>query len=371
MSSNYTELVDRAQSPNILRSGDTVTADGVEMQVIKPIHVSHNSEIVVVSPRDLQECVRAHLPAIFLLKINCRSRTTENAKAYFSREITSAQQVSRAAPWATPWVIPVTECRLINMCGFYRRIEVDDCLGEGMLLEYHDAPTLFDHTRNVMWRGPESPHGLSYEETLVTAYTLACELKAVHDVGIVHRDIKPSNVILTRSGAGVQLIDFGLATKEGCDDIAPKGEACGTPGYLAPECLLGNPSQAATVAADLFSFGSLIDEVHMRGANPRAKDLWQYQNFLHQHKTQKGKMSFPQELRASPLIPVIEKLMAYEPEKRYSSADELIKVLGDQINAVLSGNIRFLPPQTKEPPVSTLRRVTSTVCELIGSAFLP
>jgi len=86
-------------------------------------------------------------------------------------------------------------------------------------------------------------------------------LAAVHDAGIVHRDIKSDNVMLSTDTRCAVLIDFGLALTssraarvEGCE--GHRGVS-GSPGYMAPEQMLGLPLRPAT---DLFAFGVVLFE---------------------------------------------------------------------------------------------------------------
>ncbi|TDC66732.1 serine/threonine protein kinase [Actinomadura sp. GC306] len=86
------------------------------------------------------------------------------------------------------------------------------------------------------------------------AVGVASALAAIHAAGLVHRDIKPANVMLTLSGCRV--IDFGIArSQESCTAGATSGQVLGTPGWMAPEVLVGGP---ATPAADVFAWGCLI-----------------------------------------------------------------------------------------------------------------
>ncbi|MGH3241766.1 MAG: serine/threonine-protein kinase, partial [Spirillospora sp.] len=86
------------------------------------------------------------------------------------------------------------------------------------------------------------------------AVGVASALAAIHAAGLVHRDLKPANVMLTLSGCRV--IDFGIARSQDSISVtAATGQVLGTPGWMAPEVLIGGP---ATPAADVFAWGCLI-----------------------------------------------------------------------------------------------------------------
>ncbi|MFI8266135.1 serine/threonine-protein kinase [Streptomyces sp. NPDC085665] len=82
---------------------------------------------------------------------------------------------------------------------------------------------------------------------------LAEGLASVHAYGVTHRDLKPQNVIL--GAQGPQLIDFGIARGVGETVLTQDGQAPGTPGYTAPEVLLGAEAGAA---ADVFALGATL-----------------------------------------------------------------------------------------------------------------
>ncbi|MFF3090753.1 serine/threonine-protein kinase [Streptomyces nojiriensis] len=82
---------------------------------------------------------------------------------------------------------------------------------------------------------------------------LAEGLASVHAYGVTHRDLKPQNVIL--GAQGPQLIDFGIARGVGETALTHDGQAPGTPGYTAPEVLLG---AEAGPAADVFALGATL-----------------------------------------------------------------------------------------------------------------
>ncbi len=89
----------------------------------------------------------------------------------------------------------------------------------------------------------------------ILAAGLAYALQDIHRAGIVHRDLKPSNVLLTLDGPRV--IDFGIArAPTGYDaGLTQAGEIIGSPGFMAPEQIRGEP---VTAACDMFCLGAVL-----------------------------------------------------------------------------------------------------------------
>ncbi|MEU7453757.1 serine/threonine-protein kinase [Streptosporangium roseum] len=86
------------------------------------------------------------------------------------------------------------------------------------------------------------------------AVGVATALTAIHGAGVVHRDLKPSNVLL--SSVGPRVIDFGIARAlDTLSGVTGTGEIIGTPRYMAPEVLRGEP---VSPACDVFSWGCLV-----------------------------------------------------------------------------------------------------------------
>src|SRR5258706_3320780 len=78
--------------------------------------------------------------------------------------------------------------------------------------------------------------------------------------GVVHRDIKPSNIILLEDGT-LKVADFGIARLES-SHLTQTGAAIGTPTYMSPEQLLGQPVDGRS---DLFSAGGVLYQFLPRG----------------------------------------------------------------------------------------------------------
>jgi hypothetical protein len=77
-------------------------------------------------------------------------------------------------------------------------------------------------------------------------------LAAIHEEGVLHRDLKPANIMLDRQGRP-HVCDFGLATADRMDNVR-----AGTPAYMAPEQLLGEP---LSVKTDLYALGLVLYEI--------------------------------------------------------------------------------------------------------------
>ncbi len=93
-------------------------------------------------------------------------------------------------------------------------------------------------------QGPLGPR-----EAALVGIDVCRAVGAVHAAGFIHRDIKAGNV-MREEGGRILLMDFGLTHESGTDDYPS-----GTPAYMAPELLIGQP---ATIASDVYAIGVLL-----------------------------------------------------------------------------------------------------------------
>ncbi|MET7982284.1 protein kinase [Streptomyces sp. NPDC005281] len=147
---------------------------------------------------------------------------------------------------------------------------------------------------------------------------LLAGLAAVHAEGVVHRDIKPANVLLEATGTGrprLRLSDFGIAMRLGEPRLTETNYVVGTPGYFAPEQMLGSEPD---FPADLFAVG-LVALYLLEGSKPDAKALIEY---FAEHGTPSAPRGIPE-----PLWQVVAMLLQPDPRARFRTATGARKAL--------------------------------------------
>jgi tetratricopeptide (TPR) repeat protein len=118
-----------------------------------------------------------------------------------------------------------------------------------IVMEYVEGETLSTRLRS----GP-----MAIEPAVEIGIQLADALAAAHDAGVIHRDLKPSNIAVATNGR-VKVLDFGIAHVGPAGTRAgSRGPAFGTPGYTAPEQMLGGAGDARS---DIYSLGAVMYEL--------------------------------------------------------------------------------------------------------------
>lgn len=142
-------------------------------------------------------------------------------------------------------------------------------------------------------------------------------LAYLHRHGIIHRDLKPANVLVT--GGQVKVLDFGLAAhrNEG------NAEVTGTLLYMAPEVLMGEPSDERV---DFYAVGMMLYELIL-GEHPLKNEP--ISDLIYSILNRSFDFT---ELDIAPTLKiVIGRLLSKVPSERYQNADEIIQAICDAV----------------------------------------
>jgi len=200
--------------------------------------------------------------------------------------------------------------------------------------------SLSDHLAST--RGP-----LDADDSLKWAIQFCYGMEHALQRGIkCHRDIKPTNILITLDGT-LKISDFGLAMaaqaawKEELGSVVMEKDGgtfglsllrtegkrvCGTPGYIAPELLLG---READVRSDVYSFGLVLWQMANGSPVPpfhipyeKAANIEDYLRRVFEQQT-KGRAPNA----GGPLQSAIERCLSPEPSQRYANFAELRREL--------------------------------------------
>ena len=174
---------------------------------------------------------------------------------------------------------------------------------------------------------------------LLSIFGEVCKgLAAAHEQGVVHRDLKPQNVMIDAAGTAY-VMDFGLAKNLAGAGLTEMGAVLGTPYYMSPEQVRGEP---ATLRSDIYSLGVILYEMATGEVPFTGESAYE---IMMKRLTQRPKPA----AELNPDIPVflqkiVERCLSKEPAARYASADE---VLADLATGTFSRAPRFVVRDTR------------------------
>lgn len=205
--------------------------------------------------------------------------------------------------------------------------------------------------REELSRGP-----LPLRRATDYALQAANGLAAAHGQGIIHRDLKPENIFLTRDGR-LKILDFGLA-KPGhilnerrgpdTDPAGPtviqstvSGAFLGTPGYMSPEQVRGEP---ADQRSDIFALGCVVYEMLTGALAFRRDTAVECMNAV--LKAEPIDLTTVNSSVSPALERLVRRCLEKEPDKRWQTARDLSFALEVASNA---------PQRNGEPQFSSPR----------------
>jgi eukaryotic-like serine/threonine-protein kinase len=180
---------------------------------------------------------------------------------------------------------------------------------------------------------------------------VARALAAAHKRGLVHRDIKPENVMVREDGV-VKVLDFGIARRPdapvdpvgatqqvGLEALTGKGVVIGTPRYMSPEQMRGDPLDGRS---DQFAWGVLAYEV-LSGKSPWRRDdgsLAALAELLTRDPE-------PMEIEGLPVIveQTVRRALAKAHEARFATMEDIVRAL----EPYASGSVADVSVSSEQP----------------------
>jgi serine/threonine protein kinase len=223
-----------------------------------------------------------------------------------------------------------------------------------MVMEFVDAKSV-SH-----WIQDKGPFNL--KDTMSITKQLLNVFDHAHKAGVIHRDIKPSNIMLSEDG-NVKVLDFGLAKvirKHGAASTVTQTKA-GSLYYMSPEQIKGLKN--VDKRSDLYSLGMTIYEM-VAGRTPFDKTD---SDFTIQKKIVDGNIPSPVKFGSDipkQFVKLILKAINKEPDKRFQSADEMLKA------AIIFERHISPKPDAAPKPASTISFYKQPIFFISVIAFL-
>ncbi len=170
----------------------------------------------------------------------------DGARERFRREIDAVARLEH------PAIVPILATGLTDGVPYYAMPRIRGTSAEAVVAALSGgapAPRTGAELRAVLAAavdgvpadGEEVFAGRYWQTVVRLVRQAALGIAHAHSRGILHRDLKPSNLMLTASGHAV-VLDFGLAHASGDAHLTRTGSAAGSPVYMAPELLRGEPA---------------------------------------------------------------------------------------------------------------------------------
>ncbi len=193
-------------------------------------------------------------------------------------------------------------------------------------------------------------------------------LGVAHDMGIVHRDLKPDNIMVGKGRGGadlVKVVDFGIAKAAASDNqkVTKTGMVIGTPEYMSPEQLSGDPLDARS---DIYSLG-LVTFAMLTGKLPFPSDSLQETMIMRltdmpkRLGEMKPDMHWPDDVQA-----VMDKVLARDANQRYRSASEYAHDLVEAIDRMPATSITTIKTHLVSSMNAADAAAAATAATIVG-----
>ncbi len=237
-------------------------------------------------------------------------------------------------------ILPMCVASKHSVARFFREMKIVGLLDHPNVVRAYDADQhdgspyiVMEHLDGEDFEQPLRRRGsLPVQEVIEYMSQAAWGLAHAHEKGVVHRDIKPTNLFLTTTGV-VKILDLGLGAFVGVsnEEVKPtdtdEGFVVGTTDYMSPEQVT---AQAVDARTDLFSLGCTMYRL-LTGAYafPGETKADRLVRRVHDGHVPISDVRPDLPIR---LVAVLERLLAHNPDDRFSSAVEAAETLEAMIH---------------------------------------
>ncbi|MBX3416965.1 MAG: serine/threonine protein kinase [Pirellulaceae bacterium] len=255
--------------------------------------------------------------------------------------------------------------------------------------EYGQQPWFaMEYVAGVTLNEFTTQHTLETADKIELLVRLCGAVQHAHERGVIHRDLKPANILLVSPGETgtlrldgqtpqIKVLDFGVARvsdEDGQKSLATMtGELVGTPGYMSPEQLLGNPA-FIDARADVYALGVIGFEL-LAGQAPferGSKSIVEFARLVEQNEPKR--LGQCNKILRGDLEVIFNKALERDVDRRYASVAELA---GDLHRFATHQPILARPPSSVYRTRKFLRRhrflvggVVTTVLALLAGIIL-
>ncbi len=282
----------------------------------------------------------------------------DGARERFRREIDAVAKLEH------PAIVPILATGSADGIPYYAMPRIRGRSAEAVVkvLAAREAGELSSSDLRTALREGVDASESDLDSTFAGAYWQACVrlvrkaalgIDHAHARGILHRDLKPSNLMLTADGQAI-VLDFGLAHARGDAKLTRTGAAAGSPAYMAPEQVRGEPADERT---DVYGLAATLH--CLLGLRPPFvvddPEVLRSQILAGTRQRLTARSSLP-----TALALVLDTAMEVDRKRRYASA----AAFANDLQAVLDGTpigARQLPLRVRVQRLAGRNRVLATI----------
>ena len=195
---------------------------------------------------------------------------------------------------------------------------------------------------------------LDLDRTLNVVDQVCASLAEAHGAGVIHRDIKPENIFIDRVGDEdvVKVLDFGIAKLgEATGDISAPGRIVGTPAYMSPEQVRGEPID---LRSDIYALGvTLYQMLTLR--TPFVGDTPIAVCFKHLNEApQPMTMVAPWADIPAPLEALVLQMLSKDPDDRPASMSDVRRGLAEAAPEAFGSHLASAAYEETKPSITSM-----------------